>query len=354
MGHDRQLALLEAIARSVGVTPSVSGVTVGWLFVKHKLSRPRGRAWQLERNLLRPFIVRHWRHFVSELGPSDWDAHRAQRRQQPTRTGNPPTELTVNLELARTKQMFRWGVDYGHISADPFARCKKVKTRTRRGSYFTAPQIHMLSEAGMALRWHHQVVTFRALVAVMARTGLHISEALSLRWDRLRLDGTAPIIGKGSRAGEIGFPVEAIEAMRQLDRHPRCPFVFVNYKRGNVYNASTVRAWFQVAVKAAGLESVKAKGDFHLVPHILRHSAASMADERGVPLAWIQRMLRHSDPRTTLVYMHREEREAAMRMALLMSDRKPPRTARKNRPAESLPTKKEFASSAAKKVEYLS
>jgi len=181
----------------------------------------------------------------------------------------------------------------------------------------------MLAEASVALRWHHQVVTFRALVTVMVRTGLRISEALSLRWDRITLEGTTVIHGKGSTTGVIGFPPEALEAMGRLDRHPRCPFVFVNYRRGKPFDASTVRAWFQTAVEAAGLESVKAQGDIRLVPHILRHSAASMADERGAPLTWIQNMLRHSSPQTTKIYLHREEKDAAIRMARVMSDRKP-------------------------------
>lgn len=53
-----------------------------------RASLPRGRAWQMHRNLLRPFVVRFWRREVAALGDDTWDAHRVQRRGQRTRTGN--------------------------------------------------------------------------------------------------------------------------------------------------------------------------------------------------------------------------------------------------------------------------
>jgi hypothetical protein len=106
---DQQLELLQRIARAIGVTPTVSGtagLTVGRLFMSYKMSRTRGRAWQLERNLLRPFVVAHWRRLASSLGPADWTEHRARRRKQKTRLGRAPCELTLNLELTRAKRMF--------------------------------------------------------------------------------------------------------------------------------------------------------------------------------------------------------------------------------------------------------
>lgn len=318
--------LLRKIARAVGVTSGASG-KVGALFMEYKKTRPRGRAWQQERNLLRPFVVRFWRREVSELSVKEWLEHRARRQKTKTRTGKPPRPVTINLELARTKQLFKWGEKNGY-GQSPLADCKPIKTRGRRESWFTEAQIWLLLDAADSLRWHHQRRTFRALVTVMVLTGLRISEALSLRWDRITLEGTTAVLGKGSKTRVVGFPPETIEAMRQLDRHPSCPFVFVNYKKGRPYSQPTVRRWFRDAVKAAGLESVKAKGDLALVPHILRHSAASLADQRGAPLQWIQQMLGHSEASTTRVYLHRDDTDQAIRMAHLMSSRRPPRRAK--------------------------
>jgi integrase len=205
------------------------------------------------------------------------------------------------------------------------AGCKPVKTRTRRESWFNAEQIAQLLGGSEGLRWRHQRLTFRALVAAMACTGLRISEALSLRWDRITLRGTTSVLGKGAKTRVVAFTSEALEAMGKLDRMENSPRIFLNCRTYKPYNPSTVRAWFRKAIEVAGLEGVKADGDLALVPHLLRHSFASIAEERGAPARWIQSALGHVFASTTAVYLHRNEHDAALRMASIMGGRRPPR-----------------------------
>jgi len=328
---------LEAIARAVGVTPGVSGVTdvtVGRLYMARRTSAPRGRAWQMERNLLRPFVVAFWRRMASSLTAADWTRHRAQRRRQKTRLGRPPCELTLNLELKVAKRIV------------PALRdCRPVRTRTRRESWFTAAQVQALIDAGGSLRWAHQQRAFAALAAVMGDTGLRISEALGLRWDRITLRGTTSVLGKGAKTRVIGFTPRALAALAALDRHVN-PHVFVNWRTGRTWNASTVRAWFRTAIAAARLEGVKADGDLALVPHVLRHSFASIADERRAPVEWISNALGHSSLATTRVYLHRNEADAALRMAAIMSERAPPQKS----PTRRAPTENSFGIKATAKL----
>jgi len=339
VAEDRQQQLLEAIARAVGVTPCASGVTVGTIWMRHKANRPRGRAWQMERNLLRPFVVAFWRRPAASLRPADWNGHRARRRTQRTRLGRPPCDLTLNLELKSAKRLL--------LPGRPFADCRPVKTRSRRGSWFTAEQVQRLVDAARALRWSHQTDAFAALASVMGDTGLRISEALALRWDRITLDGTTSVIGKGSKTRVVGLTPRALAAIGRLERHVN-PHVFVNWRTGRVFNASTVRAWFRQAIAAAQLEGVKADGDLALVPHILRHSFASIADERGAPAGWIQAALGHAHASTTAVYLHRDDVNAARRMAAIMGERRP---ARRSAGRFSLGTKKEIASATVKRLQ---
>lgn len=324
---DREL--LEAVARAVGVTPGVGVVgqiTLGKLWLTYRPLLPRGRRFQHERNLLKPFLLRYWKRIASTLEPGDWNEHRRQRRRETTRLGRPPRELTLNLELAAAKRMFRWAVKAKRLNERPFIDVKAVKTRGRRESWFTADQINQLLHGADALRWGHQQRTFRALVAVMADTGLRISEALSLRWDRMTR-GTTSVLGKGAKRRTVAFTPRALTAMTSLGQHPSNPHVFTNWRSWKAYDASTVRRWFAQAIAAAGLEGVKADGDLALVPHLLRHSFASIADERGAPAGWIQQALGHAFASTTAVYLHRSETDAAVRMAEIMSERKPAKRA---------------------------
>lgn len=229
--------------------------------------------------------------------------------------------------------MLAWAVDSGHLKSHPLRHCKRVKTRTRRESWFTAEQITQLIDAADSLRWDHQQRTFRALASVMADTGLRISEALSLRWDRLTLRGVTSVVGKGTKTRVIALTPRALAAVSKLDRHQGSPRIFVNFKTWKAWNASTVRSWFRQCIEAARLEGVKADGDLALVPHCLRHSAASIADERGAPATMIQAMLGHSSLKTTENYLHRSKGDAALRMAAIMSGRRPAKSATRRSPS---------------------
>jgi site-specific recombinase XerD len=45
-----------------------------------------------------------------------------------------------------------------------------------------------------------------------------------------------------------------------------------------------------------------------IVPHSARHSLASLLEERGVSLRYIQDLLGHSDLQTTKIYLHTTEK----------------------------------------------
>lgn len=47
-----------------------------------------------------------------------------------------------------------------------------------------------------------------------------------------------------------------------------------------------------------------------ITPHSLRHSAATIALERGAPIHQVQDMLRHADIQTTMLCTHNKERIA--------------------------------------------
>ncbi len=143
----------------------------------------------------------------------------------------------------------------------------------------------------------------RALIALLYRTGLRITEALSLYPKDLDLaDGSVRVLnGKGGRSRTVGLdPGAAAIVERWLDvrselglsgRHP----VFCTL-RGRVMAAAYVRVMLKRLAARASI-------DKRVHAHGLRHTHAAQLRAEGVDIAIISRQLGHSSITTTARYL---------------------------------------------------
>jgi site-specific recombinase XerD len=149
----------------------------------------------------------------------------------------------------------------------------------------------------------------RALIILMYRTGLRISEALALRPKDVDLDrGRVTVLhGKGDKSrvvaldpGACAICREWVEQRRTLGLTGREPLFCIISRPTIGYSIQPIQIrnlLRDLAVKA-GIEK-------RVHPHGLRHSYASYLMEAGVPLGTIQTMLGHSSLAITERYMHR-------------------------------------------------
>lgn len=317
------LAVLERAVLGSGLTPSVSGVSIGTVYSRFRASRPRDRAWTLVRGLLRPFIVAFWREPWDAITVGRWEEHRALRTSSVTRLGRRPCDATLNLELARAKQMFKWAARAGLIPRNPLEAAARVATISARETWLTAGQVDRLLEAAEG----DAFLTSWILIAV--GTGMRMNEILALRWDRIAANG---VLILGTRATKtrsrhvVALPAEALASLEAIPRDQACPFVFTNPSRGAKFHPCTIRRWFRFAASSAGLDAVVADGDGKLLCHDMRHTFASIADARGASATAIRDAMNHRNLRSTERYLHRARTEGALAMAVLM-ERRPPQRA---------------------------
>ena len=136
------------------------------------------------------------------------------------------------------------------------------------------------------------------IVRLLLLTGCRKGEIMKLRWsevdgDRLDLAHTKT----GPRRVWLSKAAQAI-----LARQPRAagPYVFPSPMHPDKPLSDALHFWHR-ARKEAGLDDVRL--------HDLRHTVASQAVARGVPLSTVARMLGHADPKMTLRYAHVGDRD---------------------------------------------
>lgn len=107
------------------------------------------------------------------------------------------------------------------------------------------------------------------------------------------------ICGKGGRVDEIPVPDETIQEIfsywESLKEKPKEYLFEGQFKE--YYSERSVQILMKRAMRHAG---IKKKG----ATHILRHSQASHLIQAGVDITYIQKLLRHSSIKTTMVYTH--------------------------------------------------
>jgi integrase/recombinase XerD len=159
-----------------------------------------------------------------------------------------------------------------------------------------------------------------AVCAAMFLSGLRRSEIFALKPECLdwhtpkitvknawqKFSRKSRVLGPPKGKKERNAPFDPIlqEAIKKLwEENGKHEFVF-SYKNGTTPGPSWVRGRFIKWLERAGIEL----GGRKIVPHSARHSLASLLEEKGVSLRYIQELLGHSDLKTTKIYLHSTEK----------------------------------------------
>ena len=212
-----------------------------------------------------------------------------------------PTSL--RRRAAAIRAFYRFAFGDGLIPVDVAARLDLPRQPRLLPETLDVGEVARLLDAPNRIR-------DRALLELLYASGLRVSEALTLDFDDLSLDGGfVRVVGKGDRERLVPVGDVALERLREwiageratlLGRSHVSPVrggpLFLGDRGGRL---ARQQAWSAIksAAHKAGLSD-------RVSPHTLRHSFATHLLENGADLRIVQELLGHASISTTQLYTH--------------------------------------------------
>ena len=142
-------------------------------------------------------------------------------------------------------------------------------------------------------------IKHRTALAMIYAAGLRIRELLSLELCDIDVDRQQVRIvsSKGRKDRYVVLARSFILLLGNYLATYSPQRYFVEGASGGQYSAESIRAVLRRSCERAGIRK-------HVTPHTLRHSYATHLLESGVDLRYIQELLGHAKPETTMIYTH--------------------------------------------------
>lgn len=142
-------------------------------------------------------------------------------------------------------------------------------------------------------------IKHRAMLSLMYSCGLRRGELLALKINDLDKDRNLIRIiqGKGRKDRYVPYSEKLKGILREYYAAWKPKEYLFEGQDGGKYSERSIAMVLEHAVKRSGV-----KKDVHL--HTLRHSFATHLLEAGTDIRYIQEILGHSSPKTTMIYTH--------------------------------------------------
>jgi len=207
---------------------------------------------------------------------------------------------TVQRQIATLKMFFKFAMECGLVTKNPFALIKQHGVPSRVSEKFLTQKeisrlLTSLKEAG-----EREYI----LGLILVTTGMRISEVQQLSWKDFHEmpDGSISVNAKrkGNEYQLLALRNDVWEAIkgymgREINQFDQS-HLFSN-PSGNRAASDSLRTWIVSAAKRAKITKP-------VTPHTLRHSFCSNALSAGADIRDVQTYLNHKSIMTTSIYMH--------------------------------------------------
>jgi len=225
-------------------------------------------------------------HRLRQISLADLDLFISKRRSE---VGS----STLRKDIAALGTIFKKAVEWGVIEASPAVGLRKPKEERPRTRYLTVREWGSLE--GTLPPW------LKPMVTLALATGMRLKEVSKLRWDDVDRGPDVIHVPMDTKTGTRPIPINrmAQKALAGQVRHLRNPYVFVD-SQGEHFDSDLRRN----RISRCTTQAMRAAGISNASFHTLRHTAASLMVQGGVPLYEVQKILGHSTPLMTERYAH--------------------------------------------------
>jgi site-specific recombinase XerD len=217
---------------------------------------------------------------------------------------------TIRSKLNALRALFGYLAHQGIIAENPVLAVKLPKLDAAQRLLVSDDDLQKLLAAAERQRTDFRCVRDRAILSVLIFCGLRRGELINLEVPHINLEAGVLLVqqGKGKKARSIPLCTDALSALRdwlaiRLGLKCRHTYLFVSEGRRRVGEQGLAHL----------LEEIKAiagmRGDRRVLPHSIRHAAATRLLRNGADLKSIQTWLGHSDLKTTAIYLHSDEQQ---------------------------------------------
>lgn len=212
------------------------------------------------------------------------------------------SKKTISRNISTLRSFFKYQKSQNMVSKNPMTFVENPKLEKRLPKVLYTKDLETLlntPDCNTPLGQRNCVI-----LEMFYSTGIRVSELVNLKLSDIHfLDKRIKILGKGSKERYVlyGSVLEKKlnlylqNGYQELNKN-KSDFIFLN-KNGNPLTTRGVETILDQVLKKSGL-------NYHISPHVLRHTFATDMLNNGADLKIVQELLGHENLATTQIYTH--------------------------------------------------
>ena len=205
-------------------------------------------------------------------------------------------DISLNNQRCAISAFFSWLVDNDYIIKNPCATIKNIKCEkhTRHG----LPAIDMETLRAACANERE-----KAIIEFLYATGCRCEEMSKVKLSDIDFSRKEVLLfGKGKKERLSYLNARSIVALQRYleNRKGNSPFLFCANQKP--YNNLSVRSFESI------LQKIGERAGVDVTPHIIRHTTATDAINKGMPIEQVQILLGHESISTTLIYAETDQK----------------------------------------------